>query len=50
MATSFPIAKTLLKDIRPPISDDAIYDALYHYWFDVDKAVNWLKKDWEKKG
>lgn len=50
MATSFPIAKALLKDVRPPVSDDAIFDSLWHYWFDVDKAVGWLKKEWEKKG
>lgn len=50
MATAFPIAKALLKDLRPPVGDDAIYDSLWHYWFDVDKAVGWLKKEWEKKG
>ncbi|EIW70184.1 hypothetical protein TREMEDRAFT_71549 [Tremella mesenterica DSM 1558] len=50
MATSMPIAKAFLKDIRPPISDDAIAQSLWHYWFDVDKAVTWLRKDWEKKG
>lgn len=50
MITSIPIARALLKDIRPPISDNAIADSLWHYWFDVDKAVGWLRKDWEKKG
>jgi hypothetical protein len=50
MITAMPIARALLKDVRPPISDDAIADSLWHYWFDVDKAVTWLRKDWEKKG
>jgi elongation factor 1 alpha-like protein len=45
-----PIAKTLLKDIKPPIQDEAIIDALWHYWFDVEKAVSYLRKEWEKKG
>ena len=50
MATALPIAKALLKDCKPPISDQAISDSLWHYWFDVEKAVGWLRKDWEKKG
>jgi elongation factor 1 alpha-like protein len=50
LATSMPIARALLKDVKPPISDTAIADSLWHYWFDVDKAVAWLRKDWEKKG
>jgi hypothetical protein len=50
MRTSVPIARAMLKDIKPPISDDAIADSLWHYWFDVEKAVGWLRKDWEKKG
>jgi hypothetical protein len=50
LATSMPIARALLKDVHPPISDTAIADSLWHYWFDVDKAVAWLRKDWEKKG
>ncbi len=50
MATSIPIAKALLKDVKPPIADDTIADSLWHYWFDVDKAVTYLRKDWEKKG
>ncbi|WVQ98946.1 hypothetical protein IAU59_006078 [Kwoniella sp. CBS 9459] len=50
MATALPIARSLLKDIRPPISDDAIADSLWHYWFDVEKTVGWLKSDAEKKG
>jgi len=45
-----PIARALLKDVKPPISDTAIADSLWHYWFDVDKSVAWLRKDWEKKG
>lgn len=50
MATALPIARALLKDVKPPIADAAIIDSLWHYWFDVDKAVVWLRKDWEKKG
>ncbi|WVF71966.1 hypothetical protein IAT40_006776 [Kwoniella sp. CBS 6097] len=50
MATALPIARSLLKDVRPPISDDAIADSLWHYWFDVEKTVGWLKSDAEKKG
>jgi elongation factor 1 alpha-like protein len=50
MATSVPIVKALLKDIKPPIPDDAIADSLWHYWFDAEKAAGWLRKDWEKKG
>jgi hypothetical protein len=50
MATSVPIARALLKDVKPPISDNAIADSLWHYWFDVDKAVTYLRRDWEKKG
>ena len=50
MTTSMPIAKAMLKDVKPPIPDDAIADSLWHYWFDVEKAVQWLKKDWERKG
>jgi elongation factor 1 alpha-like protein len=45
-----PIARALLKDVKPPISDNAIADSLWHYWFDVEKAVAWLRRDWEKKG
>ena len=50
MATALPIARQLLSDLKPPIPDTAIYDSLWHYWFDVDKAVTWLRKDWEKRG
>ncbi|OCF45383.1 elongation factor 1 alpha-like protein [Kwoniella heveanensis CBS 569] len=50
MATALPIARSLLKDIRPPVPDDAIADSLWHYWFDVEKTVAWLKSDAEKKG
>lgn len=50
MITALPIARAQLKDVKPPISDSAIADSLWHYWFDVDKAVGWLRKDWEKKG
>jgi len=45
-----PAARALLADVKPPISDAAIADSLWHYWFDVEKAVGWLRKDWEKKG
>nr|XP_019042466.1 elongation factor 1 alpha-like protein [Kwoniella bestiolae CBS 10118]OCF21396.1 elongation factor 1 alpha-like protein [Kwoniella bestiolae CBS 10118] len=50
MASAMPIARNALKDIKPPISDDAIADSLWHYWFDVEKAVHWLRTDYEKKG
>jgi elongation factor 1 alpha-like protein len=50
MASAMPAARALLSDVRPPISDAAIADSLWHYWFDVDKAAGWLRKDWEKKG
>ncbi|WRT67352.1 uncharacterized protein IL334_004323 [Kwoniella shivajii] len=50
MASAMPIARSALKDFKPPISDDAIADSLWHYWFDVEKAVGWLKQDHEKKG
>ncbi|KAK4684503.1 hypothetical protein P7C73_g5670, partial [Tremellales sp. Uapishka_1] len=50
MNTSLPIARALLKDIKPSLSDDAIADSLWHYYFDVDKAVGWLRKEWERKG
>ncbi|ORY28311.1 P-loop containing nucleoside triphosphate hydrolase protein [Naematelia encephala] len=49
MATSMPIARALLQDVKPPIADAAIADSLWHYWFDVEKAVTWLRKDWERK-
>lgn len=50
MASALPIAREKLKDIKPPISDKEIQDSLWHYWFDVDKTVSWLRKEWEKKG
>lgn len=50
MASAMMAAKPLLKDLRPPVSDDKLYEALYHYWFDVDKSVAYLKREWEKKG
>lgn len=50
MKTSMPIARAMLKDIKPPFSDAAIADSLWHYYFDVEKATSWLRKDWEKKG
>ncbi|OCF55872.1 elongation factor 1 alpha-like protein [Kwoniella mangroviensis CBS 10435] len=50
MASAMPVARNALKDIKPPISDDAIADSLWHYWFDVEKAVHWLRQDHEKKG
>jgi elongation factor 1 alpha-like protein len=50
MASALPVARAQLKDLKPPISDAAIQDSLWHYWFDVDKTVAWLRKDWEKKG
>lgn len=50
MESALPLVREKLKDIKPPISDDAIRDSLWHYWFDVDKTVTWLRKEWEKKG
>lgn len=50
MASAMPAARAMLADIKPPIADAAIADSLWHYWFDVEKAVAWLRKDWEKKG
>ncbi|WWC69235.1 uncharacterized protein I206_103172 [Kwoniella pini CBS 10737] len=50
MASAMPVARNALKDLKPPITDDAIADSLWHYWFDVEKAVAWLKQDHEKKG
>ncbi|KAL7424237.1 hypothetical protein Q5752_001823 [Cryptotrichosporon argae] len=50
LATSLVLARQLLSDVRPPIPDTAIVDSLWHYWFDVDKAVTWLRRDHEKKG
>ncbi|BEI97237.1 hypothetical protein CcaverHIS631_0208260 [Cutaneotrichosporon cavernicola] len=50
MESTFPLVKEKLKDIKPPITEAAIKDSLWHYWFDVDKAASWLRKDWEKKG
>lgn len=50
MASALPAARAQLKDLKPPISDAEIQDSLWHYWFDVEKSVAWLRKDWEKKG
>lgn len=50
MASALPVVREQLKDIKPPISDAEIQDSLWHYWFDVDKASGWLRKEWEKKG
>lgn len=50
MISAMTAARPLLKDIKPPVSDDKLYEALYHYWFDVDKSVAYLKREWEKKG
>lgn len=50
MASALPVVRAELKDLKPPISDQAIQDSLWHYWFDVEKTISWLKKDWEKKG
>ena len=43
-------ARPLLKDVKPPVTDDKLYDTLWNYWFDVDKSVAYLKREWEKKG
>ncbi|BEJ12368.1 hypothetical protein CspHIS471_0208280 [Cutaneotrichosporon sp. HIS471] len=50
MESTLPLVKEKLKDIKPPITEAAIKDSLWHYWFDADKAASWLRKDWEKKG
>ncbi|WVN86636.1 uncharacterized protein L203_101804 [Cryptococcus depauperatus CBS 7841] len=50
MAKAIPIVRNLLKDIKPPIADDAIADSLWHYWFDAEKAAAWLRQDREKQG
>lgn len=47
MAVSFGIAKSLLGDLK--VSDDDVKDSLWHYWFDAEKAVNWLKAQNAKK-
>ncbi|KAJ9105169.1 hypothetical protein QFC19_003629 [Naganishia cerealis] len=45
---SFSLAKPLLADLQPPIPDDSIRESLWHYYFDVDKAVNYLRKERQK--
>ncbi|KAJ9124150.1 hypothetical protein QFC22_000947 [Naganishia vaughanmartiniae] len=45
---SFSIAKPLLADLQPPIPDVSIREALWHYYFDVEKAVNYLRKERQK--
>lgn len=47
MSLSFGIAKSLLGDLK--VSDDELKDSLWHYWFDAEKAVNWLKAQQVKK-
>jgi elongation factor 1 alpha-like protein len=48
LALSFSVAKPLLADLQPPIPDDSIRESLWHYFFDVDKAVNYLRKERQK--
>lgn len=43
MALSLSVAKPLLADMKPPLTDDAIMESLWYYYFDVDKTVNYLK-------
>jgi hypothetical protein len=45
MALSLSIAKPLLADLRPPISDAQIQESLWYYYFDVDKTVAYLKRE-----
>ncbi|KAJ9106190.1 hypothetical protein QFC21_001334 [Naganishia friedmannii] len=45
---SFSVAKPLLADLQPPIPDDSIRESLWHYYFDVEKAVNYLRKERQK--
>ena len=48
LALSFSVAKPLLADLQPPIPDDNIRESLWHYFFDVDKAVSYLRKERQK--
>lgn len=48
LALSFSVAKPLLADLQPPIPDDSIRESLWHYFFDVDKAVTYLRKERQK--
>jgi len=45
MALSLSIAKPLLADVRPPISDSQIQESLWYYYFDVDKTVAYLRRE-----
>ncbi|GHJ88532.1 hypothetical protein NliqN6_4934 [Naganishia liquefaciens] len=48
LALSFSVAKPLLADLQPPIPDDSIRESLWHYFFDVEKAVSYLRKERQK--
>ncbi len=48
MALSLSIAKPLLSDLKPPIPDEKIQESLWYYYFDVEKCVNYLRKEREK--
>jgi elongation factor 1 alpha-like protein len=50
MISALPIVRARLKEAKVPVTDAEIQDSLWHYWFDIDKTVSWLKKEWEKKG
>ena len=43
MALSLSVAKPLLADLNPALTDDAIMESLWYYYFDVEKTVNYLK-------
>ncbi|KAL1411034.1 hypothetical protein Q8F55_001981 [Vanrija albida] len=49
MISALPIVRDRLKELKVPVTDAEIQDSLWHYWFDIDKTVSWLKKEWEKK-
>lgn len=42
------VAQPLLADLKPPIPDDKIQESLWYYYFDVDKAVSYLRKERQK--
>jgi hypothetical protein len=43
MALSLSVAKPLLADLKPPVTDEAIQESLWYYFFDVEKTVNYIK-------
>jgi len=43
MALSLSVAKPLLADLKPSVTDEAIQESLWYYFFDVEKTVNYIK-------